>query len=109
AHNNVGLGHDFLRHIERCKLLLLLLDMAGTDARDPLDDYKQLLKELELYDPDLVKRPRLIVANKMDQPAAAENLRRFKKRFRRKVIEISALENQGLDELKAAMQQQRAG
>ncbi|MBM3889932.1 MAG: Obg family GTPase CgtA [Verrucomicrobia bacterium] len=108
AHKNVGLGHDFLRHIERCKLLVLLLDMAGTDARDPLDDYKQLLKELKLYDPELAKRPRIIVANKMDQPAAAENLKRFKKRFRRKVIEISALEKRGMDELKGALRKQRA-
>src|ERR1051325_1975564 len=66
AHQNVGLGHAFLRHIQRCKILVLLLDMAGTDARAPWDDYKQLLSELELYDPALVKKPRLVVANKMD-------------------------------------------
>ena len=54
AHNNVGLGHEFLRHIQRCKILVLLLDMAGTDNRKPWDDYKQLLKELELYSSALV-------------------------------------------------------
>ena len=70
AHQNVGLGHAFLRHIQRCKVLVLLLDMAGTDNRHPWDDYKQLLKELELYDPELVKKPRLVVANKMDEAAA---------------------------------------
>ena len=56
AHNNVGLGHEFLRHIQRCKILVLLLDMAGTDGRKPWDDYKQLLKELELYDPALLDK-----------------------------------------------------
>jgi GTPase involved in cell partitioning and DNA repair len=56
AHNNVGLGHEFLRHIQRCKVLVLLLDMAGTDNRKPWDDYKQLLKELELYDPALARK-----------------------------------------------------
>ena len=55
-----------MRHIQRCKILVLLLDMAGTDGRKPWDDYKQLLKELELYDPGLLERPRYIVANKMD-------------------------------------------
>ncbi len=103
AHADVGLGHDFLRHIERCRLLLILLDTAGADNRDPLDDYKKLLKELELYSAALMKKPRLIVANKMDLPGAAENLKRFKKRFRRKVVEISALEQSGLEELKEAL------
>ena len=58
---------QFLRHIERCKVLVLLLDMAGTDGREPWDDYKNLLNELELYDPGLLERPRLVVANKMDE------------------------------------------
>jgi len=79
AHRNVGLGHEFLRHIERCKILVLLLDMAGTDNRAPWDDYKQLLKELELYDPALLEKPRLVVANKMDEVAAEKNLKQFKK------------------------------
>src|SRR5258705_2497110 len=65
AHRNVGLGHEFLRHVERCKVLVLLLDMAGADGRVPWDDYNSLLRELELYDPALLKRPRLVVANKM--------------------------------------------
>jgi len=60
----MGLGHAFLRHIERCKILVLLLDMAGTDGRAPWDDYHQLLNELALYDPALPNRPRLVVANK---------------------------------------------
>src|ERR1035437_5646110 len=72
AHRDVGLGHAFLRHIERCKVLVLLLDMAGTDGRAPWDDYKSLLNELELYAPAPPQRPRLVVANKMDEPSAAE-------------------------------------
>ena len=108
AHDNIGLGHDFLRHIERCRLLVLLLDMAGVDNRDPLDDYRQLLKELELYDAAMLKKPRLIVANKMDLPDAVANLKRFKRRFRRKVVEVSALESSGLDELKKTLRSLRA-
>ncbi len=72
AHENVGLGHKFLRHIERCKVLVVMVDMAATDGRNPWDDYKQLLHELELYDPALCERPRLVVANKMDEAAAEE-------------------------------------
>jgi len=87
AHRNVGLGHEFLRHIERCKLIVLLLDMAGTDGRNPWDDYKQLLRELELYDPALLKRPRLVVANKMDEAVAEQNLKKFKRR----IPKVSAL------------------
>ena len=83
AHRNVGLGHEFLRHIQRCKILVLLLDMAGTDNRAPWDDYKQLLNELELYDPALLEKPRIVVANKMDEPAAEENLKKFKTKVRK--------------------------
>jgi GTPase len=101
AHNNVGLGHEFLRHIQRCKILVLLLDMAGTDNRKPWDDYKQLLRELELYDPALVEKPRLVVANKMDEPAAEENLKQFKKKIKKTpVLPISAAFDQGVDKFK---------
>jgi len=58
-----------------------MLDMAGTDGRNPWDDYKQLLRELELYDPELLKRPRLVVANKMDEAVAEQNLKKFKRRI----------------------------
>ena len=70
AHQNVGLGHSFLRHIQRCQILVLLLDMAGTDNRKPWDDYRSLLKELELYNPEMLAKPRLVVANKMDEAVA---------------------------------------
>jgi GTP-binding protein len=106
AHRNVGLGHEFLRHIERCKVLVLLLDMAGTDGRAPWDDYKNLLSELELYDPALIKRPRLVVANKMDEPAAEENLKKFKRRIRKtQVMEISAAFDIGIAEFKQAIRE----
>src|ERR1035438_7474092 len=101
AHQNVGLGHEFLRHIERCKVLVLLLDMAGTDGRAPWDDLKNLLRELELYDPALLDRPRLVVANKMDEPAAEDNLKKFKRRIRKTpVIPISAAFDIGIGEFK---------
>lgn len=97
AHRNVGLGHKFLRHISRCKGLVILLDMAGTDARSPVDDYRSLLEELELYDPELLNRPRLVVANKMDEPAAADNLKAFKRKIKKTpLIQISAAFDVGL-------------
>jgi GTP-binding protein len=106
AHQNVGLGHAFLRHIERCKVLVLLLDMAGTDNRAPWDDYKQLLKELEMYDPLLLDKPRLVVANKMDEPSAADNLKKFKRRITKTpVLQISAAYDDGLELFKKTIRQ----
>ena len=101
AHENVGLGHAFLRHIRRCKVLVILLDMAGTDNRAPWDDYAKLLKELELYDPEMIEKPRYVVANKMDEPAAEENLKTFKKKVKKTpVLLISAAFDQGMTEFK---------
>ncbi len=106
AHKNVGLGHEFLRHIERCKILVLLLDMAGTDNRAPWDDYKQLLSELELYDPTLLEKPRLVVANKMDEIVAEENLKQFKKKIRKvSLLPISAAFDQGVEEFKKTIRE----
>ena len=106
AHNNVGLGHEFLRHIERCKIIVLLLDMAGTDNRKPWDDYKQLLKELELYDPALLEKDRLVVANKMDEAVAEENLKQFKKKIKKvSVLPISAAFDQGLEKFKLTIRE----
>lgn len=101
ANEGKGLGHRFLRHIERCKLLLLIVDIAGTDTRDPRDDYKQLLKELELHDKALLDKPRLVAANKMDEPAAAANLKKFKTRYpKAEVIPISCLSEEGIPRLR---------
>ena len=96
-----GLGHRFLRHILRCKVLLLILDLAGTDTRDPRDDYKQLLQELELYDPALLDKPRFVAANKMDEPAAVANLKKFQKRYAKvDLIPISCLSENGIPKLR---------
>ncbi len=101
AHQNVGLGHAFLRHIERCKILVLLLDMAGTDNRTPWDDYQQLLSELRLYDPALLDKPRLVVANKMDEAVAETNLKQFKKKIKKvSVLPISAAFDQGVEKFR---------
>ena len=101
AHQNVGLGHKFLRHILRCKVIVLLLDMAGTDNRAPWDDYQQLLRELELYDPAMLAKPRYVVANKMDEPVAEENLEKFKRKIRQTpVLPIAAGFDQGIEEFK---------
>ena len=100
ASDNRGLGHRFLRHIERCALLLFLIDMAGVDGRDPRADYKVLLQELKLYDPALLKKPRLVAANKMDLAAAKPNLAKFKRRHKVDTVEISCLTGDGLEKLK---------
>jgi GTP-binding protein len=110
AHRNVGLGHAFLRHIQRCKVLVLLLDMAGTDGRQPWDDFQQLLDELGLYDPGLLEKPRIVVANKMDDPVAEANLKKFKRRVRRTpVLPISAAFGLGLDKLRRRLREAVAG
>jgi len=100
ASHNRGLGHRFLRHIERCSLLLVLIDMAGYEGRDPLEDYKNLLNELELYDKKLLEKPQIVVANKMDLPDAEENLKRFKKKHAMPIHAISCKTKEGIDELK---------
>jgi len=100
ANENRGLGHRFLRHIERCAVLVLIIDLAGTDDRDPRDDYKHLLHELELHDPALLKKPRLVAANKMDVPEAKANLAKFKRRHKVDVLEISCLNGDGIERLK---------
>jgi len=106
AHRNVGLGHEFLRHIERCKVLVLLIDMAGADGRAPWDDYKNLLNELQLYDPALLERQRLVVANKMDEAAAEANLKSFKRRVRKTpVLPIAAAFDQGIKKFKKVIRE----
>jgi len=106
AHCNVGLGHQFLRHIERCKVLVLLLDMAAMDGRAPWEDYQSLLAELELYDPALVQKPRLVAANKMDEPSAAANLSKFRRRIRKTpVLRMAAAFDEGVEAFKKAILQ----
>jgi GTP-binding protein len=101
AHENVGLGHDFLRHIVRCKLLLFVIDMAGSEGREPIADLQTLRKELDLYDPTLSERPWLIIANKMDMPEAEENLKQFRARYKKtEIIPVSAEQGEGIEQLK---------
>ena len=101
AHKNIGLGHEFLRHIVRCKILLHMVDIAGSEARNPIDDIQSIRKELKLYDPLLAERSWIVIANKMDLPDAKENLKIFKRRFPKvTVIPISADTGEGLDKLK---------
>ncbi|MDZ4816920.1 MAG: GTPase [Verrucomicrobiota bacterium] len=103
AHENVGLGHDFLRHIERCKLLLFVVDMAGSEGREPWDDYAKVRKELKMYRSELTTRAKIIVANKIDLPEAQEKLKIFKQKHKGKVVSISAQNGTGIDELKKAI------
>lgn len=100
AHEGRGLGIQFLRHAERTKILLHMIDMAGSENRDPLEDYEIINKELEQYSEKLFYKHKILVANKMDLPEGAKNLKRFKKKFKgEKIIAISALEKDGLDEV----------
>lgn len=103
AHNGIGLGYDFLRHIERTNLLIFMLDMGGVDGRDPVHDLASLREELRLYNDDLPHRPALIVANKMDLPEAAENLARFTRETGLEALPISAEQGDGLEPLKEAL------
>lgn len=101
AHRNVGLGHDFLRHITRCRYLLFVLDVAGSEGRHPLEDLQSLRREIDLYDARLSQRPWSIVANKIDLPEAEENLRLLRERFPTiTVLPISAERGEGIEQLK---------
>jgi GTP-binding protein len=101
AHRNVGLGHDFLRHITRCRVLIFVVDVAGSEGRDPVQDLEQLRKEIDLYDAMLSARPWFVVANKMDLPAAQENLDVLRRRFSKiEIVPVSAAKAEGIDELK---------
>ncbi len=104
ASENRGLGHKFLRHIERCKALVAVIDMAGTDGRDPCDDYKKLVEELGKYSKDLLKKPMVIAANKMDEDSAKKNLKKFLKKYPKlDTIAISCLTEEGIPRLKAEL------
>lgn len=109
AHEGTGLGHEFLRHIERSAFLVFVIDMSGQEGRDPVDDYRNLRKELKLYQPDLLKRPNLIVANKMDLPESADHLRTFKRRTRTKPLCIAAAAGEGVAELKVRLHEWKRG
>jgi len=96
AHRGIGLGDEFLRHIERTRLLIYLIDLAGVDGRDPFDDFLSLQKELKAYKVDLTGKPFLIGLNKIDLPEAKKNLERFKKKIKGMIFPLSALTGEGL-------------
>jgi GTP-binding protein len=101
AHRGLGLGHEFLRHITRCRIFLFVVDVAGSEGRNPVEDLQQLRKELDLYDPLLSQRPWFVIANKMDLPGVGENLDALRKKFPRiDIVPVSAAEGEGIEELK---------
>ena len=107
ASQGVGLGIQFLRHVERTRVILHLIDMSGVEGRDPYDDFVKINEELKVYDPTLLDRPQIVVASKMDMPDSAKNLAEFKVKLAKdktlkqvpEVMEISSLTHQGLKEL----------
>ncbi|WP_066063838.1 GTPase ObgE [Neobacillus soli] len=101
ASEGVGLGHQFLRHIERTRVIVHVIDMAATDGRDPYEDYLTINRELNEYNLRLMERPQVIVANKMDMPEAEENLQKFKAQLKddSPIFPISALTRKGLRDL----------
>lgn len=98
ASQGKGLGHQFLRHIERCRVIVHVVDMGSAEGRDPLEDYETINKELGDYEYGLLERPQIVLANKMDLPEAEENLARFKEAYDVPVYPISAYMVEGLEE-----------
>lgn len=105
ASEGVGLGHEFLRHIERTRIIIHVVDMAGTEGRDPFDDWVKINDELRQYNEKLAERPQIVAANKMDMPQAEENLEAFREQVRAlkgdeiEIMPISSLTKQGIQEL----------
>jgi len=101
AHLGLGLGHEFLRHITRCHLLIFVVDIAGSEGRNPVEDLQNLRRELDLYDRTLSSRPWLVVANKMDLPGASENLKALQARFPKvQILPTAAATGKGIAALK---------
>lgn len=100
AHEGMGLGHRFLRHVERTRVLVLVVDTAGTEGRNPVDDVRVISREIRLYKPELAERPLVIAANKMDLSGAEENLALLREEFPDvKIYPISAVSGRGIQEL----------
>lgn len=102
ASDGAGLGIEFLRHIERTRMLVHVIDMSGMEGRDPYEDYLKIMTELKNYSPELAKLKQIIVANKLDVYGAEDNLKEFKSKIGRKhkVVRVSAVTGEGLDDLK---------
>ncbi|MFW5871460.1 MAG: GTPase ObgE [Verrucomicrobiota bacterium] len=103
AHQGVGLGHDFLRHIERSRFLIFVIDMSGTDGRNPTEDYRVIREELKRHKPELAQRPSLAVANKMDLSGSEERITSFRKNTGISPIEVSAATGAGIDLLRESI------
>ena len=104
AHRGVGLGHEFLRHITRCRVLIFVVDVAGSEGRNPVEDLQSLRREIDLYDPTLSSRAWFVVANKMDLPGANENLKTLQGKFPKlQILPTSAAKGEGIDDLKQAL------
>lgn len=104
AHEGVGLGHEFLRHVERTRVIIHVVDMSGSEGRDPFEDWQKINDELRLYNPVLAERPQVVAANKMDMPDSEANLEQFLQQVREvkpdiEVMPISSLTRQGIQEL----------
>lgn len=104
AHEGIGLGHEFLRHVERTRVIIHVVDMAGSEGRDPFDDWLKINEELKQYNAELEKRPQIVAANKMDMPDAEEHLEKFRKQVSEvrpdlEIMPISSLTRQGVKEL----------
>lgn len=99
-----GLGDRFLKHIERTRVIAHVIDMSAFEGRDPYLDYVTINKELENFNKDILKKPEIIIANKMDLPSAKENLEKFKKKIEdKKIFEVSAMTNTGLEDVVTAL------
>ncbi len=98
-----GLGDKFLKHVQRTRVIAHIIDMSGLEGRDPLEDYEIINKELKDFDEKLIKKPQVIIANKMDLEEAKENLKRFKAKYNLPVYEISAIKNEGVDKALVAI------
>jgi GTP-binding protein len=104
AHRGLGLGQEFLRHITRCRVLLFVIDVAGSEGRNPVEDLQNLRREIDLYDPTLSDRLWLVAANKMDLANAKENLDALRRRFPKvSIVPISAANGQGIDVLRETL------
>lgn len=99
ASNGEGLGDKFLKHIERTRVIAHVIDMSGFEGRDPYDDYVTINKELEAFNPKILEKPQIIIANKMDLESSKNNLEAFKKKVNCEIFEVSALTNKGLDDV----------
>ncbi|GGJ26083.1 GTPase ObgE [Paenibacillus hunanensis] len=104
AHEGIGLGHEFLRHVERTRVIIHVVDVSGSEGRDPFEDWVKINEELKLYSAELEKRPQIVAANKMDMEEAQQNLEEFTRQVLEvrpdiQIIPISSLTRQGIQEL----------